>query len=132
MNIFISRGACLKITSLILIGVLTVLAVPSISLADPPPNGAGPGAIVTVPTPVAESSVGTVQELVQKVIAFLGWVIGITSTIGVLIGAALYVFSAGDPNKTRVAKDAIIYSIVGLVIAILAYGIVTFVIGKAN
>ena len=88
--------------------------------------------VVRVPDAVSQSSVGTVSELIGKVIAFLGWGIGVLSLIGLLVGSFMYVVSAGDPNRTRVAKDAIVYSVVGLVIAMLAYSIVTFVIGRVN
>ena len=107
-----------------------VVGVPRTPAPTPAPTNAS-GA--KVPSSLGGSATpSTVNQLVSRVITFLGWIVGVVSVIGVLIGAALYVFSAGDPNRTRVAKDAIVYSIVGLIVAILAYSIVTFVIGKAN
>ena len=102
------------------------------------PAGAGPltpaagNQVVRVPDAVNQSSVGTVDELVKKVITFLGWVIGVVSVLGILIGSLLYIVSAGDPNKTRVAKDALVYSVVGLIVAMLAYSIVTFILGRVS
>lgn len=42
-------------------------------------GGQDVNSLVAVPSPVAESSVGTVTDLVQRVITFLGWVIGVVS-----------------------------------------------------
>ena len=50
------------------------------------------------------------------------FVIGILSVIMLIYGGIRYVLSSGD------AKNTIMYAIIGLVIAILAYAIVNFVI----
>jgi hypothetical protein len=44
------------------------------------------------------------------------------------IGAFQYVLSRGDAGAVKKAKETIIYAVVGLVIAISGYGIVTFVV----
>ena len=87
---------------------------------------------ITVPTDVRGSSFGSVQEIASKVITTMMWIVGVAAVIGLLVGAILYVVSAGDPGKTRTAKDAIIYSVIGIVIAMFAYAIVTFVIGRTS
>lgn len=83
-----------------------------------------------LPVQVASSSPKDINSMASKVITFLGWVVGVSSGVGLLVGALLYIISAGDPGKTRTAKDAIVYSIVGLAVALLSYGIVTFVLSK--
>ena len=45
-------------------------------------------------------------------------------------GGIRYTTSAGDSNKVTAAKNTVLYAIVGLVVAILAYAIVNMVIGK--
>lgn len=85
---------------------------------------------IKIPDPIVSSSPSSVADLASKVIALLGWVVGVSSGVGLLVGALLYIISAGDPGKTRTAKDAIVYSIVGLAVALLSYGIVTFVLSK--
>lgn len=57
-------------------------------------------------------------------------VVGIAAVIMIIIGAIRYVLSGGDPAGVKGAKDTIIYSAVGLVVAILAYAIVKFVISQ--
>ena len=40
--------------------------------------------------------------------------------------------SAGDSGKVKKAKDTILYGIIGLIIALLAFAIVNFVIAKVT
>lgn len=54
------------------------------------------------------------------------------SVLVIVLGGLLYVISAGDANTTKRAKDAILYAVVGLVVAILAQAIVSFVIGAVG
>ena len=45
----------------------------------------------------------------------------------IVYGAVTYIISTGDAVKLQRAKNSILYGVVGLVIALLAYAIVTFV-----
>lgn len=56
------------------------------------------------------------------------FVIGILSVIMLIYGGIRYVLSSGDAGAVQNAKNTIMYAIIGLVIAILAYAIVNFVI----
>ena len=47
----------------------------------------------------------------------------------IIYGGVLYTTSAGDPGKVKKAKDTILYGIIGLVIAVLAFAIVNFILG---
>jgi len=46
----------------------------------------------------------------------------------VVVGGFRYVVSNGDPNATASAKNTIMYSIIGLLVVMSAYAIVTFVV----
>ena len=56
------------------------------------------------------------------------FIIGILSVIMLIYGGIRYVLSSGDAGAVQNAKNTIMYAIIGLVIAILAYAIVNFVI----
>ena len=58
------------------------------------------------------------------------YVVGILAVVMVIIGGVKYTTSGGDSAAVTSAKNTILYGIIGLVIAILAYAIVNFVIGK--
>ena len=72
----------------------------------------------------------TLYTLIQNIINLLLMVIGIISVIMIIIGGIRYTTSGGDAGQTKVAKDTILYAIVGLVIAIMSYGLVNWVIGR--
>lgn len=58
------------------------------------------------------------------------FVIGAISVIMLIIGGIRYVVSGGDSTAVQNAKNTILYAIVGVVVAILAYAVVNFVIGS--
>jgi len=46
-----------------------------------------------------------------------------------IYGGIRYTTSGGDSTAVQSAKNTILYSIVGIIVAILAYAVVTFVVG---
>lgn len=56
------------------------------------------------------------------------FIIGAISVIMLIIGGIRYVVSGGDSTAVTSAKNTILYAIVGIVVAILAYALVNFVI----
>jgi len=58
------------------------------------------------------------------------FVLGAVSVIMIIIGGLRYVVSGGDSSAVTAAKNTILYAIVGVIVAILAYAIVNFVIGS--
>ena len=71
---------------------------------------------------------GGVDGLIKNVINILLWAIGIIAVVMIIIGGIRYATSAGDSNSAKSAMNTILYSVIGLVIAIFAYAIVNFVI----
>ncbi len=59
-------------------------------------------------------------------------IIGAISVIMIIIGGLRYVLSGGDSAGIKGAKDTIIYALVGLVVSLLAYTIVSFITGKVG
>jgi hypothetical protein len=58
------------------------------------------------------------------------FVVGAISVIMVIIGGFRYVISGGNSSNITTAKNTILYAVVGLIIAIMAYALVNFVIGS--
>jgi hypothetical protein len=56
------------------------------------------------------------------------FIIGAISVIMLIIGGIRYVVSGGDSGAVTSAKNTILYAVVGIVVAILAYALVNFVI----
>ena len=74
----------------------------------------------------------SVNTLVKNVINILLWAIGIVSVIMLIIGGFRYVTSNGDSSQVTAAKNTIMYSVIGLIIAIFAYAIVNFVVFRVG
>ena len=74
---------------------------------------------------------GTDQTPIFRIVTnVLLFVIGAVSVIMLIIGGFSYVTSQGDQTQVQSAKNTILYSIVGIVVAILAYAAVNFVISS--
>ena len=58
------------------------------------------------------------------------FIIGAIAVIMIVIGGMRYVLSGGDSNQITAAKNTILYAIIGIIVAILAYAAVNFIIGS--
>jgi hypothetical protein len=58
------------------------------------------------------------------------YLIGAISVIMLIVGGLRYVVSGGDSTAVQNAKNTILYAVVGIIVAILAYAVVTFVISS--
>lgn len=68
--------------------------------------------------------------ILTNVINLLLTVIGIIAVIMIIVGGIRYTTSNGDASQTKSAQNTILYAVVGLVIAIMAYAIVRFVVNR--
>ena len=70
------------------------------------------------------SLMGTLQIVINVILAVLAFV----TVAMIIVGGISYSTSQGDAGKVKKAKDTILYGIVGLVSALLAFAIVNFVL----
>jgi len=71
---------------------------------------------------------GENDSLFQRVTGILIFLIGVISVIMLIIGGIRYAVSGGDQSAVTAAKNTILYAVIGLVVAFLAFGISSFVI----
>lgn len=76
-----------------------------------------------VPTDLTGDS-GIFKTIVNVIL----FVVGAVAVIMIIIGGVRYVVSGGDQNNVKAAKDTILYAVIGLIIAILAYAVVNFIV----
>lgn len=117
---------------LILAGLLVV---PTVALAVAPAASAEGNLTLNSGVDSAQGEgVGQVstdpESLVKKFVNIFLFAVGALSVIMLIWGGIRYTTSAGDSNKVTAAKNTVLYAIVGLVVAILAYAIVNMVIDK--
>ena len=64
----------------------------------------------------------------QKITNIALFLIGAVAVLMLIYGGIRYTVSGGDAKNVTAAKNTILYAIVGIVVAILAYAIVNFVV----
>jgi len=57
---------------------------------------------------------------------------GIIAVIVIVIGGYMYTTSAGEPARTKRAKDTILYAVVGIVIILMAFSLTWLVLGSVS
>lgn len=67
-------------------------------------------------------------DMVKNILNILFMIIGILAVIMIVVGGFRYVLSAGDSSAVTAAKNTILYAVIGLIVALLAFAIVNFVI----
>ena len=79
---------------------------------------------------VCKGSSETIEPLVSTIVNVLLFAIGIASVIMIIVGGLRYATSNGDSARITAAKNTILYSVIGLVVALLAFVIVNFVVAQ--
>jgi hypothetical protein len=74
----------------------------------------------------------SLTDTLHNIINVLSMIIGIAAVLVIVIAGFRYVTSAGDSGRVTSAKNALVYAVVGLVVAALAQVIVRFVLTKAT
>jgi hypothetical protein len=94
-------------------------------------GGSGPSAdqlgdrsTVKLENPLGDKSIKTIIDSIVKFITRIG---SIVVTIMIIIGAFQMIFSAGDPEKFKKGKTTIVYAVIGLLIILIANGIMAVV-----
>jgi hypothetical protein len=75
------------------------------------------------------NTTGCTSGIFTNIVNILLYIIGAISVIMLIYGGIRYTISGGDSSAVTAAKNTILYAIVGLIVAVLAYAIVNFVLG---
>ena len=77
-----------------------------------------------LPKPTGGASVGRIQIILSIVFAITGAI----ALLIITIAGFKFVVSRGDPQAVAGARSAIVYAVVGLVVSVTSFTIVTFVL----
>jgi type IV secretion system pilin len=80
----------------------------------------------TIGIPCSTPNLGSA---VANTVALVMSVLGGLALIFIIVGGLQYVLSAGNPKRATQARETILYAVIGLVVAIAGYAIVTFLAG---
>lgn len=67
----------------------------------------------------------TLSQIASKVLAFLLSIVGVLGVIMLVIGGLVYLTAAGDENRIDTGKKIVLYSIIGITVAMAALVLVT-------
>lgn len=115
----------ISLKNILLATLATFTLVFAFALVAPEPASAQ----ITVP-PAPGGSSTNLEETITDVINILLYIVGFVAVIMLVVGGIRYVASAGDQNAVQGAKNTILYAIVGIVIAFMAWAVVNFVITR--
>lgn len=127
----------MKITEKIKMAVMGLSAVVTLGVAavvSPAANAATDGygnASKYTKGSEAGSGAGQTTDLMdtlQVIINVALGVIGFVAVVMIIMGGVQYTTSSGDTAKVTKAKNTIMYGVIGLVVALLAFAIVNFVL----
>lgn len=116
------------VSMLLLIGLLSPALLGASASADTVFGNAcesNPNSVICKQTKNSETKTNT---FVRNLISTLLFALGIVAVIAIVVGGIRYTTSDGDSGKIKQAKDTILYAVVGLVVAMLAFAIVNFVL----
>ncbi len=74
-----------------------------------------------------ENLPGTIGKIVGVIVKDLMFLMGMASVIMIIVGGAQYILSAGNPTAVARASKTISGALIGLIISVCAYGIVTLI-----
>lgn len=73
------------------------------------------------------NSTGNISQGFTNAIGLLLGVIGALAVIFIILGGLQIVTASGNPTRLKQGREAVLYSVIGLVVAMLAYAIVSFI-----
>jgi hypothetical protein len=112
-------------------GALMLTQVHEVMAACDVNAGIGEGAACAAPIG-AKNNLFSQGGIFQTISTVLIFIVGAVSVIMLIVGGLRYVLSSGEASAVKGAKDTILYSIIGIVVAILAYAAVAFVIQRLS
>lgn len=83
-----------------------------------------------VQSEICDNKTQQAEGFASNLIDILLFALGVVSVLMIIASGIMYVTSAGSPDKVKKAKDTLTYSVAGLIVALLAYAIVGFVLGR--
>ena len=73
---------------------------------------------------------GSLWTTLSTIINVIVGALGVVAVIMIVLGGVQFVTAQGDASRVKKAKDTIMFAVIGLVVAILAWAIVNFVLGS--
>lgn len=122
-------GSLLVAGVIALVAVLSPVAPVALASSHCDVNSGIEGGINCADTDNTPNDLFAADGVFTTIVNVLLFIIGAISVIMLIIGGIRYTLSGGDSGAVTSAKNTILYAIIGLVVAFLAFAIVNFVLG---
>ncbi len=93
--------------------IISILILPAMSIGAP------------VPDDVINTTLGNVASWLKSIVLAL-------ALIFLFIGAMYFILARGDADKVKTAQQMVIWSLIGVIVVVLASGLITLVQGWAG
>lgn len=123
--------AVIGVVALVAIPCLASSSLPALAAGDDPVRdacSANPNASYCQNKP--EDNPNGLSDIAKNIINTALYIVGILAVAMIIFSGIRYVTSAGDKGRVEQSKQILIYSIVGLIVAMLAYALVNFVVDR--
>lgn len=114
----------------LLLALVAPLAIASPSLAFDPLQPACNGAAKNSPVCQPPKQENPIVHTINVAVKIMSILVGIFAVIMIIIGGLTMATAAGNSEKLAKARARVIYSLVALVVAALAWTIVTFIVNR--
>lgn len=111
---------------IIILGIITgfsMVAMPTVGAVD-----IYQGCTGTETNALCGSKGDDANKFIKTLVDTLLFILGAISVLVIIIAGIMYATSGGEAANIKRAKDMLMYAIIGLVVALLAYAIVNFVL----
>lgn len=124
------------------IALLIVIAIPAAVLFSAPtsavdvfPGCASGGNVQSTHvckdvTTQSGASTNPIIHVISTVIDIVSYIVGAAAVIGLIVSGLRMILANGDSNSVASARNGILYSLIGIIIVVLAQTIVAFVLNK--
>ena len=70
-----------------------------------------------------------ISKVIQNILYTVLGIAGVLAVVAIIIGGQRMITAGGDPGKVKSAKDILMQALIGLAVVILAWAIVSLVVG---
>lgn len=120
----------LKLTIVGLLAAVGIMVAPAVPAFAASCSSAADCAQIGADKAGGSGSSASIGDIIKTIVNVLLFILGAVAVIMIVIGGIRYTISQGDSNAITSAKNTILYAVIGLVVALLAYAIVNFVIAQ--
>ena len=70
------------------------------------------------------TSTGTLVNTIMGLVGWIAWAIGLAAVVMGMYAGILFITAGGDAAKVSTARNILLYSIIGIAVSVLAFGLV--------